>query len=58
MNFGEKLDKNSAIYSNLTSSNFRTDYMQLSPKSLYKKYYWFLPESIIENMNDINNKIP
>lgn len=53
MNFFENLDKHSEIYKNIVSKKAANDFTTLTPTEYYRKYYWFLPNEIIDNMDKI-----
>lgn len=62
MNFLQNFEKRDEIYMNLGSKKAHLDLQELSPVEYYKKYFWFLPREIIDNMDLIcrdvyNNKI-
>ena len=57
MNFFENLENQEKIYKRMNSKEAKKDLLNLSATEYYKKYYWFLPEEIINNMDKIIDEI-
>lgn len=57
MNFLENLNSHSEIYKKLGSKEAHKDFTKLPLKEYYQKYYWFLPQEIIDNIDNINDSI-
>lgn len=56
MNLEKNFERSQEIYKTLSSKSALQDRTNLSLKEYFKKYYWFLPKEIIENIEKINEE--